>query len=82
MTKAYLMTPEQAAKRLMEKYGEGGMSAAQVYAEFGVRKERLPAGLEYWVKPGGKRRRYAPGSVARYYLQGRRPELPGFGEDN
>jgi len=71
MGKSYLMTEAALAARLTEKYGEAGMTASQVWKEFRIRKSPLPDTLEYVVPPGGKRKRYAPGSVARWWTQGR-----------
>jgi hypothetical protein len=68
------MTETALAKRLTEKYGEGGMSASQVYSEFRIRKAKLPAGLETITSPFGKRKRYACGSIARWIALGRIPE--------
>jgi len=81
MAKSYLMTEAALAKRLTDKYGEGGMSATQIYKEFRIGKLKIPDGLEIIRSPfGGKRKRYACGSVARWFLQGRVAEAIDFGE--
>jgi len=80
MGKTHLMTDAALADRLTAKYGEGGMSATQIYKEFHIRKVKIPDGLERVKMPTAtKRKRYACGSVARWITEGRVPEMPGFG---
>lgn len=76
--RTYLWTADALAKRLAEKYGEGGMTASQIYKEFHIRKAKLPEELESKPIGDGKRKRYALGSVARWWTRDRKPEAPGY----
>jgi len=74
------MTADALAKRLTDRYGEGGLTATQIYREFHIRKSKLPDGLESFTPPGSKRKRYSCGSVARWFTQNRIAEAINFGE--
>jgi hypothetical protein len=67
------MTENALARRLIEEFGES-MSASQIYRYFRIRKSKLPDTLETVVYPGNTRKRYACGSVARYFTSGRQRE--------
>jgi hypothetical protein len=66
------MTKNQLEKKLIDKYGLGGMTESEIYAEFRIRKDGTPKReIEYYMV--GKRKRYCPLAVAEWYTQKRVP---------
>jgi hypothetical protein len=68
------MTQKQLENRLMDKF-PGGMKRHKICEYFDLSTHINLEGVEYFIPPGGKQKRYPADAVAKWLLQNRVPSF-------